>query len=223
MDKLAMWQLLPDSTQLPNNPRSDELDWVQQFYNQVVEPSFKSTLPEQCQILRDKIFSHSVFSDEERSDEEAGTTPAIRVKKRPRTGSTASTASRARSLSVSLAEERRTLARSGSIGAGAGKRMLSREVSMSRVFKDRERSAPPKEATSALRTKPNEEEERKRKKAAQARAKAGKTLVKATPAKSTGRIGIEPGLGIGEESDDEDHHGVGRMLVAATPTKQRIR
>ncbi|KAI5888820.1 uncharacterized protein SCHCODRAFT_02602164 [Schizophyllum commune H4-8] len=92
MDKLSMWQLVrgledgrPAVDSMPAGLRAkaskggqvgngkarqdDERDWMQVFCEDVVEPLFKSTLPELCALLRSKVFPHSPFSDEESEDE----------------------------------------------------------------------------------------------------------------------------------------------------------
>ncbi|KAL1715115.1 hypothetical protein EV715DRAFT_208119 [Schizophyllum commune] len=76
MDKLSMWQLvrgLEDGRrgEVQSMPagQDDERDWMQVFYEDVVEPLFKSTLPDLCALLRSKVFPHSPFSDEESEDE----------------------------------------------------------------------------------------------------------------------------------------------------------
>ncbi|KZV97377.1 hypothetical protein EXIGLDRAFT_747145 [Exidia glandulosa HHB12029] len=70
MDKLSLWQLTaslvplsgsqpsssqPSSSQHPE-PDDNERDWTQVFCEDVVEPLFKDVLPEQCELLRSKLF-----------------------------------------------------------------------------------------------------------------------------------------------------------------------
>ncbi|KAL1683128.1 hypothetical protein EV122DRAFT_202084 [Schizophyllum commune] len=93
MDKLSMWQLVrgleddrrSEGASMPAGLRAkaskggvagngkarqdDERDWMQVFCEDVVEPLFKSTLPDLCALLRSKVFPHSPFSDEESEDE----------------------------------------------------------------------------------------------------------------------------------------------------------
>ncbi|KAL1758874.1 hypothetical protein FB107DRAFT_206283 [Schizophyllum commune] len=93
MDKLSMWQLVrgledgrrgevqsmpaglrakPNKGGVAGNGKArqdDERDWMQVFCEDVVEPLFRSTLPELCALLRSKVFPHSPFSDEESEDE----------------------------------------------------------------------------------------------------------------------------------------------------------
>ncbi|KAG6380196.1 hypothetical protein JVT61DRAFT_8287 [Boletus reticuloceps] len=59
MDKLSMWQLVINMTDL--NKDKDKRDWMQAFCENVVERQFKSTLPDTCALLRRKLFPHSPF------------------------------------------------------------------------------------------------------------------------------------------------------------------
>lgn len=111
---------------------------------------FKSTLPRLCKLLRSKLFPHSPFSDTG-NDTDANSPPTgspgrlgsnIPRKGLKRSSSALSeigdpgSRQRSRSLSVSLAQDVSTK-RSNSSTSTTLKRALSREVSMSRVFKPR--------------------------------------------------------------------------------------
>lgn len=159
---------------------------------------FKSTLPEQCELLRSKVFQSSPFSDDSDGLDLASPPASPKGKSRPlaRTASRASLQpesqasvqrttelSRARSLSVTLAEER-VRERSRSLSIGPAKRVLAREVSMTTVFKGKAKAKPPtKAAVSQERARP-------------------------TGARGTG----------GQRSSDR--HGT--TLVAATPVKPKL-
>ncbi|KAG1866203.1 hypothetical protein F4604DRAFT_1779315 [Suillus subluteus] len=154
MDKLSTWQLVS----LMNTSRTEimtrhknERDWMQKFCEDVVEPLFKSKLPEQCALLRSKLFPSSPFSDEpsspgpsteksvseSRSRHSSSTTAAGL-----QSGGTTKAPVRTRSLSVSLAEEKEK-ERAASVGATQDKalqRALTRQISMSRAWKGKDRS-----------------------------------------------------------------------------------
>jgi len=112
---------------------------------------FKSKLPEQCTLLRSKLFPNSPFSDEppspgpsteksisgSRSRHSSSTTAAG-----PQSSGATKAPVRARSLSVSLAQEKEK-ERAASVGANQDKalqRALTRQISMSRVWKGKDRS-----------------------------------------------------------------------------------
>ncbi|THH26878.1 hypothetical protein EUX98_g7310 [Antrodiella citrinella] len=162
MDKLSMWQLTDalEKAQRPNvdhnkqtlpnskgkGKQTDEHDRMQVFCEDVVEPFFKSTLPSYCAMLRSKVFPQSPFSDEsdgssspppthQNKRAKTSTSSSRRTSPRPKTKSQSRPLERTRSLSVTLEEERER-SRSQSIGPGnVRKRVLTREVSMSTVFK----------------------------------------------------------------------------------------
>jgi hypothetical protein len=93
MDKLSTWQLMGG---LQETTSKDELDWIQKFCCDIVEPlcvvlyfgsasdsdltlshrSFKQRLPNQCELLRSKVFPSSPFSDNE-SDAEGRSSPPL--------------------------------------------------------------------------------------------------------------------------------------------------
>ncbi|KAK0206915.1 hypothetical protein DFS33DRAFT_630521 [Desarmillaria ectypa] len=207
MDKLSMWQLINAVEQSSASSKDDkeaEIDWIQRFFHDIVEPRFKTSLPDQCSLLHSKIFRTSVFSDDETSSHSSGRSPSPETQmqkellpqlKRARTltadnahgrhpspalsivsSSTRDvqarslTRSRSRSLSVSLAQEKER-ERAESVGASSKKRILNREVSMSRVFKGKPKPKAeemPKEQPKPAVPKPIHE---------------GVTLVEATPVK----------------------------------------
>lgn len=153
MDKLSMWQLVSltntsrtEITSVHNNER----DWMQNFCEDIVEPLFKSKLPDQCALLRSKLFPSSPFSDEPPS-------PGLSTKKSlpgshsyhssstttagSQSGGTTKAPVRSRSLSVSLAQEKEK-ERAASVGVTQDKalqRALTRQISMSRAWKGKDR------------------------------------------------------------------------------------
>lgn len=120
---------------------------------------YKAVLPDQCATLRSKVFPQP-FSDRasspatERSTSPEAANPPEKLSRAQSTSrqhspalstasgrsnttkSQAATLSRSRSLSISLEQERREKERAGSVGVNK-KRVLNREVSMSRVFKSK--------------------------------------------------------------------------------------
>jgi hypothetical protein len=95
-----------------------------------------------CVLLRNKVFPQSVFSDDEFDLERPSTAsdaPGWKRSKAPsRLGSLVAESraiSCAHSPSAALDEEERSLRRSASLSANAGKRALVREVSMSRPLR----------------------------------------------------------------------------------------
>ncbi|KAE9409198.1 hypothetical protein BT96DRAFT_1012792 [Gymnopus androsaceus JB14] len=180
MDKLSMWQLMGDlGTNEVATKAKDELDWIQSFCQNIVEPLFKSTLPTFCELLRSKDDedeqrtrrSSSVSSSPplepplkrsrtSTSDEVDSTTNPPTRYPSPALSSTSTTSrqelkrvpsqratlqrERSRSLSVSLAEEAEEKQRERAKQAGVGTKkrgVLSREVSMSRVFKSKNKAS----------------------------------------------------------------------------------
>ncbi|KAG1790244.1 uncharacterized protein HD556DRAFT_1393737 [Suillus plorans] len=153
MDKLSMWQLVS----LMNISRSEIMshnkngrDWMQKFCEDVVGPLFKSKLPEQCALLRSKLFPNSPFSDEPPSPgpstEKSLHGSRSHHSSSAATGSQSGVATRApartRSLSVSLAQEKEK-ERAASVGTTQDKalqRALTRQISMSRTWKGKDRS-----------------------------------------------------------------------------------
>ncbi|KAJ7634960.1 hypothetical protein FB45DRAFT_478351 [Roridomyces roridus] len=195
MDKLSTWQLAK-SLEEGLLHRSRDRDWMQVFCEDVVEPRFKATLPDQVELLRSKVFPHSPFSDSEGSEDEQqrATSPDLPAKSVPSAGLSRKTLeepvrSRSRSLSITLAQEReREQQREGSVGAK--RRVLTREVSMKRAFKPRERDDKSVEAQRKLQREKEQEEEKAKAeevRLAAIRAREGVTLVLATPVKSRSR------------------------------------
>ncbi|KAF9469588.1 hypothetical protein BDZ94DRAFT_1303288 [Collybia nuda] len=234
MDKLSMWQLVAglERAEVKASTKNDERDWSQMFFGDIVEPRFKSQLPELCSLFRSKIFPNSPFSSGSASSLQ--TSPASsraaspEIPKRPtsRAGSSRQTSpalstassksrplARSRSLSVTLALEQE---RERSVGLAASKkRVLNREISMSRVFKPKPKFTQEKKSIESkkrpapdvlVRTKTKDE---------------GITLVAATPVKSKARAkstshvtfgrgdSIEAGgqlllpVALGEDDDEE--------------------
>ncbi|OSC99627.1 hypothetical protein PYCCODRAFT_1394935 [Trametes coccinea BRFM310] len=169
MDKLAMWQLMQtvdsslglgdmeSANSAGNGPekgkQKDGRDWMQVFCEDIVEPLFKDKLPELCALFHSKLFPDAANSDTDTLDLSPPVSPkAVNKRLKSATASGSSTASRAkanhdavqrarsRSLSMSLEQEQRERSRSVSIGPGGlRKRAIVREVSMTTVFKGKER------------------------------------------------------------------------------------
>ncbi|KAF9476122.1 hypothetical protein BDN70DRAFT_772893, partial [Pholiota conissans] len=155
MDKLSMWQLVGSLNRaVPSTAgKTQDRDWTQIFAEEIVERGFGSQLSEYCALLRSKLFPSSPFSDDEDEDMLAvkPSTEPVRpaISRAPSTSRNPSPApsstaikpraasglirSRSRSLSVSLAQEQQERERASA--APPKKRILNREVSMSRVFK----------------------------------------------------------------------------------------
>ncbi|KAL5493059.1 hypothetical protein ACEPAI_4507 [Sanghuangporus weigelae] len=158
MDKLAVWQLTGTLESLRSTSQSVGLShpktkedghWTQLFYEDVVAPLFKTELPEQCELLRSKLFPEQIVSDAEESEAEsllngrasrAGSrapsvlrVPHNRAPSISRSTGPQLQRTRSRSLSVSLAQDEA----SQRACIVAPKQSLSREVSMSRVFKEK--------------------------------------------------------------------------------------
>ncbi|KAF9005153.1 hypothetical protein BDQ17DRAFT_1399371 [Cyathus striatus] len=204
MDKLSTWQLLGSlgGGSMPEKVvkgRIDTRDCMQVFWETMVEPLFKDFLPDLVADLRTKIFPVSLFSDDvesigSRSPSPTNTNDSRHPAPRPfkRAPSRASTVSRfpspalsaisttnsrrSRSLSVSLAQEKEERERATSVGGPNKKRVLNREVSMSRVFRPKPK---PERVRSAREGKANEEEDKGKGK----KKDVGVTLVEETPQK----------------------------------------
>ncbi|KAJ3005393.1 hypothetical protein NUW54_g4357 [Trametes sanguinea] len=169
MDKLAMWQLMQSvdtslglghaesARSAGNGPekgkQKDSRDWMQVFCEDIVEPLFKDKLPELCALFHSKLFPDAANSDTDTLDLSPPVSPKpVNKRLKSTAASASSTASRAkadhdaiqrsrsRSLSMSLEQEQRERSRSVSIGPGGlRKRAIVREVSMTTVFKGKER------------------------------------------------------------------------------------
>ncbi|KAJ7591489.1 hypothetical protein C8J56DRAFT_720418, partial [Mycena floridula] len=135
MDKLSTWQLMGGLTAAESRP--DQYDWMQAFLQDIIEPQFNSRAQAACLLLRSKLFPISPFADDE-----SDPSPPLRKKgplvtvtgAAPRRPSPAPTLARSRSLSVTLAQEQEEQ-RAKSVGT---KRILSREISMSRNLKPKQ-------------------------------------------------------------------------------------
>ncbi|KAJ7708973.1 hypothetical protein B0H17DRAFT_1124754 [Mycena rosella] len=220
MDKLSMWQLVSTLNEGLLHRKGDR-DWMQTFFEEVVEPRFGTPLAAQTALFRSKIFPHSPFSDFSDSEDERATSPDLQTDRArsvsvavSERGASASAAprktlaeparSRSRSLSVSLAQERELeQQREGS--AGAKRRVLNREVSMKRAFKPRERDP---QAVEAERREKERAEEKQRAEDARGaaareeeRRRQGVMLVAATPVKSKVRPRANAGRGRGGEEE----------------------
>jgi len=217
MDKLSMWQLMAKLERVSTTSDSmsnekDERDWIQIFLEEVVEPQFKSKLPTACALLRSKIFPDSPLSRSPSSSSSRATSPDIpkHTKSSTRqpspapsavsstTGSKARTLerTRSRSLSLSLAQERER-ERERSVGLGATKkRVLNREVSMSRVFKPKPKL--PEVKVTSKRKRPDNDTPAPKVK------DVGVTLVVDTP--------VKPRTGINTKSVLQTTNGVRRTV-----------
>ncbi|EIW52549.1 uncharacterized protein TRAVEDRAFT_174632, partial [Trametes versicolor FP-101664 SS1] len=226
MDKLAMWQLMRsvDSTLgrgrghaqsaksaangLDAATAKDERDWMQAFYEDVVEPLFTGKVPELCALFRSKLFPDAAHSDADTVDlsPPASPKPASKRLKAAASSSAAGSSkakskdddaahrSRSRSLSVSLEQEQRERSRSVSTAPGGlRRRAIVREVSMTTVFKGKDR--------------------------AKSRGDLTRTASNLGPGPSLSRTQSQTqqsGLAAKEKSAQ------GNVLVAATPTKARM-
>ncbi|KAG6877131.1 hypothetical protein C0993_010083 [Termitomyces sp. T159_Od127] len=191
MDKLSMWQLMDglENSSKAKGEKEGQLDWMQTFYEQIVKPQFERQLPEMCSLMKSKLFPNSPFTDISNPSSPSSsraTSPDIEQSpirastQQPSPSTTVTKApqplgrNRFRSLSVSLAQER--LERERSVTAGPSKkRVLNREVSMSRAFKPKPRPvqeelAKKKENDAVLKKETKTRDE-------------GVTLVEATPTK----------------------------------------
>ncbi|EGO02206.1 hypothetical protein SERLA73DRAFT_166687 [Serpula lacrymans var. lacrymans S7.3] len=203
------------STRIQQNP-TDAYDWMQLFCQDIVEVQFKHLLPEACALLRSKVFPNSPFSDDTSSAASRSPSPSnTSVEPRPfdphslgqryranpggplpdkssRHTSPSSrqhsdARSRSRSLSISLAQDA-DARRSGAATSGATiKRALSREISMSRVFKGKktqEKVIKPTKSQADIRDGGSGPA---RKLASKRDANQAVTLVAATPVKVKGK------------------------------------
>uniref|UniRef100_A0A8H7XWD1 DNA replication regulator Sld3 C-terminal domain-containing protein n=1 Tax=Psilocybe cubensis TaxID=181762 RepID=A0A8H7XWD1_PSICU len=187
MDRLSMWQLL--STIEQTRSPAEERDWIQTFFENIVEPAFKVQLPDLCTLLRSKVFPSSPFSDDEDESEpqkRKSSSPAPRsLSRAPSTSQTSSPStsksilarSRSRSLSVSLAQEQKERERASSIPAK--KPAFTREISMSRVFKPKPKPQPAHAEVKTVKT----EAPKAKIKPVNSSANLGVILVEETPAK----------------------------------------
>ncbi|KAJ7483311.1 hypothetical protein FB451DRAFT_1234085 [Mycena latifolia] len=231
MDKLSMWQLVTTLDEGLLHRKGDR-DWMQTFFEDVVEPRFGTTVSTQTALLKSKIYPHSPFSDFSDSEEERASSPDIPTDRarsvsvaRTDRGTSVSAAaphrktlaeparSRSRSLSITLAQEReREQQREGSVGAK--RKVLNREVSMKRAFKPRERD--PK-AIEAERMAKEMAEEKKRAEDARIAAiseeetrRLGVTLVAATPVKAKARSRANTGR---QRTGDEERDSSPDLLL----------
>ncbi|KAI0046316.1 hypothetical protein FA95DRAFT_1560179 [Auriscalpium vulgare] len=144
MDRLGLWQMAIDDTgrdDAADKSVKQLRDWTQVFCDDIVQPLFADKLPSLYRLLRMKLFRIPQWSSEEDEPNEAehpGSTPipdeSESVPQRARSQSLSR--SRSRSISVSLTQEAE--ARRG----GSKKRVLQREVSMSKAFKKSKRKEP---------------------------------------------------------------------------------
>ncbi|THH05192.1 hypothetical protein EW145_g4980 [Phellinidium pouzarii] len=205
MDKLAVWQLTETMDEFASTAATmgssqgkakADRHWTQVFCEDVVEPLFKTELPNQCSLLRSKVFPTSPFSDADDSDAEtllnsgkssrAGSRARSLSRKptlsrlpsvAPDAGVSSLNRNRSRSLSITLAQDEASQ-RASFIEP---KRALSREVSMSRVFKEKHKQKPkprPREEPKPAKPKPKRD--------------MGTTLVKDTP--MLARVATQSGL-----------------------------
>ncbi|GBE85994.1 hypothetical protein SCP_0805180 [Sparassis crispa] len=212
MDKLSMWQLMA-SLEEEDAKRHvygkgkqravDDRDWIQVFCEDIVEPLFKDKQPDLCALLHTKVFQASAFSDDADSFTFSPSPPSSPRLKPAATASSQSSHGRnpppqvktsdrlrSRSLSVSL-EQERSRSRSASVdAAGLRKRMFAREVSMSTVFKGKNKDSKTKASTARTRV---------------------------------GRAPQEKPAPVVKEKRKGRESAFGMTLVAATPTKPRVK
>lgn len=150
---------------------------------------FRNLLPDLCSLLRSKVFPHSPFSDHDSDGSTArASSPTEESQPKPKAVSRAPSQginaqsdaralarARSRSLSVSLAQEREQ-----SAAAPTRKRMGTREVSMSRIFKPKPKPVGP---PTSDKTEPESQSSQSQPKARD----LGVTLVEETPAKPRDR------------------------------------
>jgi len=142
MDKLVLWQMALPDAEIGADGTKPVRDWTQIFCDDVVQPVFAQTLPDQYKLLRRRLFripqwtssSSDSDSDSDADGADRMAKPLLHSNSHANVNNTAHTAaqSRSRSLSVSLEQEaglRRTESKP--------RRVLQREVSMSKVFKGR--------------------------------------------------------------------------------------
>ncbi|KAI0824394.1 DNA replication regulator SLD3-domain-containing protein [Trametes gibbosa] len=196
----------------------DDRDWMQAFCEDLVEPLFKEKLPDFCALFRSKLFREAAISDTDTVDLSPPTSPKRGSKRLKTSASAASgpsaaagsskakddaaTRARSRSLSMSLEQEQRERSRSVSIAPGGlRKRGIVREVSMTTVFKGKERA---KSRASIVRTgsalAPSSSLSRSRSQSESQRESSQQNA----SSKVSGKTGR------------------GKVLVAATPTKARV-
>ncbi|KAG6918752.1 hypothetical protein DXG01_011943 [Tephrocybe rancida] len=195
MDRLSMWQLMDGLENTSKAGSNESLDWMQTFFESTVKLQFEERLPDMCSLMRSKLFPNSPFSNSSGPSSPSSsraTSPDIPQplargttrQSSPALSSTSSKASRplvrnrSRSLSVSLAQER--IERERSVTAGPSKkRILNREVSMSRAFKPKSRPVQdePARKRASLQSEAAKKEPKPR--------DEGVLLVEATPTKPT--------------------------------------
>ncbi|KAF5372305.1 hypothetical protein D9615_009315 [Tricholomella constricta] len=217
MDKLSMWQLMEGlenvAKPLDTSFKEKPLDWIQTFFEEVVKPQFETQLPELCTLMRSKIFPQSLFSSPSSgsstrspssSSSSRATSPARQPSPAPSNNNNTSSKARllvrdcdrSRSLSVSLAQERERERERSVTTLVPKKRVLNREVSMSRAFKPNSKARPSQEEEEA--------EEGENVSKAGARRKGGQRMrgAKKEPTTTTKDEGV--------------------LLVEATPTRPKF-
>ncbi|KAH7100547.1 hypothetical protein BKA62DRAFT_705758 [Auriculariales sp. MPI-PUGE-AT-0066] len=146
MDKLSIWQLTDNLAMASDTDDVDQdpvKDWAQLFCEEVVEPLFKTLLPEQCALLRSKLFRELPARSSSRSP-----SPTTRGPSRARSRSTTPnpgpfpTAAGARAVSPLRASDlkrERSMSRQPSVGPSTAratsplrKAEFTRELSTSR-------------------------------------------------------------------------------------------
>ncbi|KAF8067597.1 hypothetical protein FPV67DRAFT_1492599 [Lyophyllum atratum] len=198
MDKMSTWQMtdgLGNDTRFIDKSSNDKpLDWLQTFFENIVKPQFEAQLPDICSLMRSKIYPESPFSSSSGPSSPSssrGTSPDIpntqpgkhgtstsMREPSPALSTTSSKAqrqplerNRSRSLSVSLALERERSVTTNP----PKKRVLNREISMSRAFKPKAHTGPKidasKKTSSQVEAPPKKEKDE------------GMLLVEATPTK----------------------------------------
>ncbi|KAI9460648.1 hypothetical protein HD554DRAFT_2132718 [Boletus coccyginus] len=220
MDKLSMWQLVINVNDANKPADRDERDWMQAFCENVVERQFKAILPDLCALLRRKLFPHSPFADE---DNDTGTrsSPGSQVAgpARPRPNRKLTRSSTSTSVFQSKGRPSpKPIQRSSSIlphTTASDTRSRSRSLSVSLAQDASARRSNSSSGTSSsLKRALSREVSMSR--GFKPRAQQSQA---SQPNNSSTKVPARPK----KEAKKEDKGSQGVTLVAATPTKPKIR
>ncbi|KAF8556631.1 hypothetical protein OG21DRAFT_1482977 [Imleria badia] len=220
VDKLSTWQLVINMKDSNKPANKDERDWMQAFCENVVERQFKSTLPDLCALLRRKLFPHSPFSDDD-NDTETRSSPGSQMAgaAHPRPHRKLARSSTTTSVSQSKGKlNHKPLQRSSSVVShttASDTRSRSRSLSVS-LAQDAcaRRSNSTSGTSSSLKRALSREVSMSR--AFKPRAQQSQM---AQPNGSGTKVPAKPK----KEAKKEDKRSQGVTLVAATPTKPKVR
>ncbi|KAH0831199.1 hypothetical protein J3R83DRAFT_13778 [Lanmaoa asiatica] len=220
MDKLSTWQLVINMKDSDRRTDNDERDWMQTFCENVVERQFKSMLPDMCALLRRKLFPHSPFSDED-EDTDARSNPGSQVTGFAHPRSNRKLARSSTSTSVSQSKDKpnprpiqrsssvlshtttsETRSRSGSLSVSLAQDASARRSNSTSRTSSSLKRALSREISMSRGFKPRAQQSQR------SRPEGSRTKV---PAKTK------------TEAKKENKHSQGVTLVAATPTKPRVR